>query len=340
MKKKLLIGIIAGVVVISAAIVGVVLATQNNNKACAHNNCIQLDEVPATCQATGLSQGSQCADCGELITPQTVRDKIPCSQGAWIVDKQVSHIEDGREHTECTMCGKVMDERTYEAGYKKLNYTLLDNDTYAVTGRGGCEDKDIIVPSEYNGKPVTVIGCEAFYYAQITSIVIPNSVTVIEDRAFKYASKLVNIELGNSIVSIGEEAFLGCTSIESIVLPDSLESIGEAAFFGCGLLKNINIPEGITVIEETTFKRCYELESIVLPNSLESIGFEAFSECSKLTTVNIGSSMMSIEGYAFGYCPLLATINYNGTTSQWNSIGKGYQWIDRDQEYVVHCLDN
>ena len=55
------------------------------------------------------------------------------------------------------------------------------------------------------------------------------------------------------------------------------------------------------------------------------------------------SSVVGIEkldGYAFGYCPLLAAINYNGTTSQWNSIGKGYQWIDRDQEYVVHCLDN
>lgn len=339
MKKKLLIGIIAGVVVIAAAIVGIVLASQNKDKGCTHNNLVQLEEVKPTCQTTGLSQGEKCGDCGEITIAQTVLDKIPCSEGSWIIDKQVSHTEDGREHTECTMCGKLINEKILEAGNKKLEYTLLEDGTYAVTAQGACTDKELVIPSEYNGKPVTVIGCDAFYYAQITSIVIPDSVTVIENRAFKYASALTSITFGNSVQSIGEEAFLGCTSIESIVLPDSLESIGVSAFFGCGLLKNINIPEGVTSIPETAFKRCYSLESIVLPDSVESLGIEAFSECSKLTTVNIGSSMMSIEVYAFGYCPLLTTINYNGTTSQWNSIGKGYQWIDRDQEYVINTLD-
>lgn len=49
-------------------------------------------------------------------------------------------------------------------GYKpKYNYTegleyKLVSDSYSVKGLGTATDKDIVIPSEYDGKPVTAIG--------------------------------------------------------------------------------------------------------------------------------------------------------------------------------------
>ena len=62
----------------------------------------------------------------------------------------------------------------------------------------------------------TSIGSEAFFYngSNLTSIVIPNSVT-----------------------SIGGFAFKGCTSLTSIVIPNSVTSIGKYAFSDCDSLK-------------------------------------------------------------------------------------------------------
>ena len=69
---------------------------------------------------------------------------------------------------------------------KGLNYELInDKREYAVTGKGGCTDNDIVIPSEYNAKPVTRIGLEAFRGCTgLKSVIIPDSVTSIGDSAF------------------------------------------------------------------------------------------------------------------------------------------------------------
>lgn len=67
-----------------------------------------------------------------------------------------------------------------------MEYELINNDTeYAVKGIRICQDKDIIIPSTYEGKPVVSIGEKAFKSNSLTSIEIPNSITSIEDYAFQ-----------------------------------------------------------------------------------------------------------------------------------------------------------
>jgi hypothetical protein len=51
----------------------------------------------------------------------------------------------------------------------------------------------------------------------LTSIVIPNSVTNIGERAFEDCDGLTSIEIPNSVTSIGKEAFYGCSGLTSIV---------------------------------------------------------------------------------------------------------------------------
>ena len=56
-----------------------------------------------------------------------------------------------------------------------------DLNGYAVKGIGSCQDSDIVIPSEYNGKPVVAILSAAFFQNKtITSVTIPESIKSIE----------------------------------------------------------------------------------------------------------------------------------------------------------------
>ncbi|HCS94195.1 MAG TPA: hypothetical protein DIV38_00465 [Clostridiales bacterium] len=74
-----------------------------------------------------------------------------------------------------------------------LKYELLDDDTYMVSDYNGTAI-EVIIPSTYNGKPVTSIGDYAFYgCTSLTSIEIPASVTSIGESTFSNCSSLKTI---------------------------------------------------------------------------------------------------------------------------------------------------
>ena len=78
------------------------------------------------------------------------------------------------------------------------------------------------------------IATHAFQYCSgLTSIIIPNSVTIIGEGAFAGCSGLTSITIPNSVTSIGYEAFYGCSGLTSINIPNSVTSIGGSAFAGC-----------------------------------------------------------------------------------------------------------
>ena len=65
---------------------------------------------------------------------------------------------------------------------------------------------------------------------EITSVIIPDSVTNIMERAFEYCSSLTNVVFGSGLREIGIRTFIGCEKIKQIDLPDSLETIRHGAF--------------------------------------------------------------------------------------------------------------
>jgi len=104
-----------------------------------------------------------------------------------------------------------------------------------------------------NQKKLRILIMEHFLIANITSVLIPTTVT-----------------------SIGEVAFQNCGSLTSVIIPDSVTRIGIDAFRDCGSLTSITLPNSITCISTSAFFDCSSLTSITLPDCLKSIGDYVF----------------------------------------------------------------
>ena len=158
-------------------------------------------------------------------------------------------------------------------------------------------------------------------YSGITSITIPDSVTSIGSSAFRGCSSLTSITIPDSVKSIGSSAFEGCSGLTSITIPDSVTSIGSYAFMGCSSLTNVTIGNNVTSIDFGVFRDCAELTSITIPNSITSIGSYAFMNCSNLTSITIPDSVTSIGGSAFDRCNGLTSITVANGNTKYHATG-------------------
>lgn len=162
---------------------------------------------------------------------------------------------------------------------------------------------------------VEVICNSAFKGKKIRKIIIPNSVTIIEDDAFAKCHFLKIVELGNNIVSIGERAFKECSFLESIKLPKSLKKIEDHTFQDCDNLININL-ENVSKIGDHAFDCCYELRRINL-DSIEYIGDSAFAYCD-LREVIFPNHLVTCGKSPFYTNINLKNVIINGTIKQHN----------------------
>ena len=205
-----------------------------------------------------------------------------------------------------------------EAAYGlKLEYKKLNDGTIEITKFVSSTSTAIELPSTIDGKRVTSIGEHAFDADRVydidacrnlTSIIIPDSVTSIGSYAFFRCIGLVNIIIPDGLTRIRESAFESCTSLASITIPDSMTSIGYYAFSDCTSLTDVTIPDSMTRIEEGTFSRCASLTSVTIPDSVVNIERYAFESCTSLTTITIPDSVTSLGYGLFNRCTGLTEI--------------------------------
>ena len=93
--------------------------------------------------------------------------------------------------------------------------------------------------NENDIKKLKKIDNHLFYYSNIESIVIPDSVKNIGCLVFYECKSLTSIEIPDSVKTIGDYAFECCINLKSIEIPDSIKSIGYLAFYGCEDLKSL-----------------------------------------------------------------------------------------------------
>jgi hypothetical protein len=84
------------------------------------------------------------------------------------------------------------------------------------------------------GNNVTDIGNDAFAGCALDSIVVPDSVVRVGDRAF-FSSTVQWASIGNAVSSIGLGAFAFCSNLKNITIGRGVTSIGDSAFGYCPL---------------------------------------------------------------------------------------------------------
>ena len=198
------------------------------------------------------------------------------------------------------------------------DYTYTDNNdgTVTITNYGGSE-KDVVVPEELDGKMVSAIGYAAFAECRsLESLVVPETVTRLQDYAFSQCTSLTRAQLPESIVSLGRGVFKNCILLEEVNIPTSLTTVAMEMFAGCTSLTEIEIPQTIRSLGDSAFSGCSGLSEIVLPDNVTSLGSAAFRSCVNLGRINLSPRLTTIGNNAFAECYELASIEFPQTLRQ------------------------
>ncbi len=204
-----------------------------------------------------------------------------------------------------------------EENTAKITYTVK-NGKATVSDCDQSIEGGVVIPSTYNGSPITAIADSAFQGCQsITSVKIPNTVTKIGMSAFAWCTGLKKIVIPDSVKTVGEYAFLNCYNAETLKIGAGLKKIGVEAFAYCGSLTKISMSgeneyfsaKGNCLInaEKVLIKGT---NSSVIPEdgSVTAIGPSAFANCKKLKSVEIPYGVKTVDNCAFMYCTALKKV--------------------------------
>ena len=318
MKRKILTAIVA---IISATVFTFGLSACGEHK---H----EYGELKIVKSATCTSEGEGiriCSICGdeisEIIDPlghdlQTIKGKEPtciaeghaeyeaCLRPGCGYNTKQTIPETGvhvyGEDNLCIYCQREKTVPKFEIAVDE------EGNSYAIfMGVDGWDEPEFVIPSEYNGVPVTVIGSKALKDKPITSITIPDTVKIIETFAFE-GTLITEIVIPDSVTEIGDEAFGSCKELTTVILSDNLQKLG-GAFNHCEKIKynkneegsgnflgsknnpllvlmnadrdveSFEIDESTKIIFDGAFMGCTKLKEIEIPDTVKSIGSSTFA---------------------------------------------------------------
>lgn len=187
---------------------------------------------------------------------------------------------------------------------------------------------EVIIPSVIDGKEVTYI--EDFVKdfdmnsKYVEKVVIPDTVTAINDEAFFNMEGLTTVVLSKNLTWLGREVFKGCEKLENINIEEctKLETVNDEVFYhtglveytmpetivqypaiyGCARLKTIKFHDKAVSIENIV--HCDSLEKIVFPDHIINAG--TISECPALTEVVLSNGMEKAP--MIRECPALTSL--------------------------------
>lgn len=219
----------------------------------------------------------------------------------------------------------------------------------------GYADQDglnLVIPETFTGGDgvnykVTGIDFGAFQYCHnLSSVIIPDSITAIAESAFLYCTGLKTVTIGTGVKELPADVFLGCENLTTINISNNLDAISGAPWGADNATVNwtfdyfiisedgfgnvsasselqaltadhpvdLIIPKrinGINVegIDLAAFQTCLALRSVIIPAGVTSINEYAFSGCKSLESIIIPDTVLEIRDVAFNDCGSLKSIN-------------------------------
>ena len=232
---------------------------------------------------------------------------------------------------------------TYDSDPNDFKYSYNYGSTLAnIYGYTG-NSEYVKIPSKINGYTITGINTQAFKNnKKLKGIIIPDTVTYVEDSLFSGCISLTDVDLGKGITVITNGMFYNCKNLESLTIPEQIERFydrysytgnsSDKPFEGCVNLKNIyfkakdislvrylslpsltNIVIGSTVesLPDRAFSGYKYLENVTFENGLLVLPNECFKNCTGLKSITLPDSMMSVGKSAFENCYNIKSVTFS-----------------------------
>lgn len=222
----------------------------------------------------------------------------------------------------------MQEDGTYAISLKYNEKSGIEKDSDMYWAKRDKQDsigENIVIPSSYQGVPVTAIADNGFNVyssisSKIKSIIIPDTIKKIGSSAFSGFGNLTAVHITDlekwCEISFGEgtsnplyyahDLYVNGKKPGGDVVLTAGATIPDYTFYNCTDLTSVTIPDGITSIGDYAFSGCTGLTSVEIPDSVTSIGEHAFDGCTGLTTVKISDNVTEIGDYAFLNCPVVS----------------------------------
>ena len=304
MKKQVCSSLLALTMTLGTVTPALAAETENN---------VQSAACTCTAACTEETRNMDCAVCG--AEGATLTD---CAQVNTNNEQQTANAENGFEYT-------------------------VTGDEATITGYTGSA-KNLVIPSELGGKPVTEIGIFAFALCDsLTEVTIPEGVTSIGNAAFSGCSSLTEVTIPKSVTSIGDSAFYNCDALKTVYYGGSQTDWGKISIGSdndpllkaeiiCAIQESNGFAYTVTGDEATITGYTGSARSLVIPSELggkpvTAIADKAFYRYGKMRDIYIPKTVKAIGEDAFLYAvseeeadSRIRFICYEGTGKEWANI--------------------
>lgn len=290
----------------------------------------------ASCFNPGLTEGSHCKVCFEIIVKQEVIPQYAHLEGEYGVIREATCKVEGLMGTKCIRCDciiisemidkidhtpevmEAVEPTCSETGLtegvrckncsaiiveQKIIDTLPHEETrWTVTKEATC--KELGVKTERCTKCLKVVKTED----------IPKKPhNFINGKCISCDLLESSKELSFTLTKDGKgyAVSIGVCKDTNIIIPNEFQDLPvvEIAYKGFtgSQIVSIKLPDTITLIGDSAFEGCTSLKSITIPSSVKRIGYYAFKSCTSLENIEIPYNVDTLCQEAFQNCTNLKT---------------------------------
>lgn len=205
-----------------------------------------------------------------------------------------------------------------------------DGESWALKKVRNIEAEQVIIPSTYEGLPVTKILGSAFMGRFVKEVTLPDSILEIEYHAFEWCDSLEKVNIPNNVSVLRVNTFYNCFNIKYLTLGNSLVTIEPNSlpstyslvtnelngnyylgtdsnpyfYLTSGTLENLHPDTKILGFVGQSSTQAYNI-----PEGIISINEGMFRNRLDMTSASIPSTLKNIPTEAFADCAYLASLS-------------------------------